>query len=460
MQTLRDAMLLQFSARNFSCFAEDVLFSMVASADATHPRHVVQSEVGRRPRILRLAALYGANGHGKSQLVEALRFMRDFVLDGTSAGDAIERKPFRLDPQRISEPSRFEIVIDHEAMEYSYGFAVDDERVHEEWLFARKTAKERRLFERVTEASGKVTVEFGPMLRGATKKERQFLDFVAEGTRPNQLFLTEALDRNVEALKPLLRWFRRVLVIVSADDLPQPVAFRASREQSFADYLTEFLKRAGTGIDGVTVQETLMDEDDFLTKAPQAIKKQILSAIDRGNAVGLVAHPRADVLTIYKNPRGERVVGRLKTTHASRQGTSVEFQFSEESCGTQRLMELLPILADAESVERVYVVDELDRKLHPALSRLFVETFIDRCEEASRTQLVFTTHDTHLMDLGLLRRDEIWFLEKDQWGASELYPLTDLKIRPDLKIEKGYLLGRFGAVPLIQAKGIGGNQLH
>lgn len=453
-------MLLQLSARNFGCFAEEVLFSMVASADATHPRHVVQSEAGRQPRILRLAALYGANGHGKSQLVEALRFMRDLVVEGTSAGDAIQRKPFRLDPTRLGEPSRFEIVIDHEGLEYSYGFSVDDERVQEEWLFARKTSKERRLFERVTDTVGTVTVEFGPMLRGSTKQERQFLEFVAKGTRPNQLFLTEALDRNVEALTPLLRWFRRVLVIVSADDLPQPVAFRASREQSFVDYLADFLRRAGTGINEVTVEETPLEEDDFLKGAPQALKKQTLGSIDRGNAVGLVAHPRADVLTIYKNPQGDRVVGRLKTKHASRHGESIEFQFSEESCGTQRLMELLPILADAESGERVYVVDELDRKLHPALSRLFVETFIDRCEKTSRTQLIFTTHDTHLMDLGLLRRDEIWFLEKDRWGASELYPLTDLKVRPDLKIEKGYLLGRFGAVPLIQTQSVSGEHPH
>lgn len=144
------------------------------------------------------------------------------------------------------------------------------------------------------------------------------------------------------------------------------------------------------------------------------------------------------------------MVGRLTTRHSSKKGSSVEFQFSEESSGTQRLMEILPVLADAESQERVYVIDELDRKLHPALSRLFVETFIYRCDEPSRTQLIFTTHDTHLMDRKLLRRDEIWFLEKDRWGASTLYPMTDLKVRPDLKIEKGYLQGRFGAVPLVQ----------
>ncbi len=443
-------MLLQFSVRNFACFAREASFSMVASGDDSHPKHVVQSAVGRKPRVLRLAALYGANGHGKSKVVEALRFVRDLVVDGTRPGDGIDRTTFRLDPDLLNEPSRFELTIDHAGVEYNYGFAVDDERVREEWLFARLTSRESKFFERLTDKAGEVTVEFGASLAGRTKKERQRMEFVAEGTRPNQLFLTEAFDRNVEELEPLLQWFRRVLVILSADDLPQPIAFRASRQSSFVDYLEDFLRRAGTGIDGVTVDETPLDVDDFFTDAPREIVKKIVGAVEKDSAVGLLENPQNGLITIYKNRAGEKVVGRLKTTHSSKSGGSVEFQFSEESSGTQRLMEIMPVLADAESQERVYVVDELDRKLHPALSRLFVETFIHRCDEPTRTQLIFTTHDTHLMDLNLLRRDEIWFLEKDRWGASELYPMTDLKVRPDLKIEKGYLQGRFGAVPLIE----------
>jgi AAA15 family ATPase/GTPase len=444
-------MLLQFSVRNFACFAQEASFTMVASSDSSHPEHVVQSSAGRKPRVLRVAALYGANGHGKSKIVEALRFVRDLVVDGTKAGDGIDRSPFRLDPNLLSEPSRFELVIDHADVEYTYGFAVDDDRVQEEWLFARLTSRESKFFERITDEASEVTVEFGPSLAGGSKKERQRMEFVAEGTRPNQLFLTEALDRNVEQLQPLLNWFRRVLVILSADGLPQPIAFRASRQRSFVDFLTDFLQRAGTGIDGVKVDETPLDVDDFFEDAPRDFVKHVVGAVEKGSAVGVMASPRNDLLTIYKNSAGERVVGRLKTTHSSKKGGSIEFQFSEESSGTQRLMEILPVLADAESQERVYVVDELDRKLHPALSRLFVETFIHRCDEPTRTQLIFTTHDTHLMDLKLLRRDEIWFLEKDRWGASELYPMTELNVRPDLKIEKGYLQGRFGAVPLVQS---------
>jgi AAA15 family ATPase/GTPase len=113
-------------------------------------------------------------------------------------------------------------------------------------------------------------------------------------------------------------------------------------------------------------------------------------------------------------------------------------------------MEILPMLADVRTQEKVYVIDELDRKLHPLLSRLFVSTYLEQCGEEEGGQLVFTTHDDNLLDLDLLRRDEIWFLEKDRFGASRLFSLNDLRVRPDLKINKGYLAGRFGGIPKLR----------
>jgi AAA15 family ATPase/GTPase len=389
-------MLLLFSVQNFACFAEEALFSMVASSDASQPQHVVESEAGRKPRILRLAALYGANGHGKSKIVEALRFVRDLVVDGTKAGDPIECPTFRLDSDLSEAASRFEIVIDYDGVEYSYGFVVDEKRVLEEWLFARLTSRESRFFERITDDDGKVTVEFGPALGGGSKKERQLLEFVAEGTRPDQLFLTEALDRNVGQVKPMLEWFRRVLVIVSADDAPQAVAIRAGRDQSLTDFLADFLSRAGTGVDGVKVEETPVDGDGFFGGAPTSFLKSLSETVDKGHVFNFVDQTKNEVITVYKNSDGERVVGRLKTIHRSKNGGSVEFQFGDESSGTQRLMEIMPILADAESRERVYVVDELDRKLHPALSRLFVETFIQRCRRQPHT--AYLHHPRHPPD--------------------------------------------------------------
>ncbi len=442
-------MLVQFAVENFACFADEVLFSMVASAATEHPGHIVQSEAGRRPRILRVAALYGPNAHGKSRLIEALHFAQLFVVAGTRRGAPIPRVPFRLDTDRLHQPSRFDFLIDYQGSEYSYGFAVDGERVQEEWLFVRTTAKEVRYFERVTDFEGKVRVETGPALTGRTNKQKDFLELVALGTRPNQLFLTEAADRNVEKLTPLYDWFKSVLTIVKAESVPQPLAVRASREQDFVAFLANFLQQAGTGIKDVVAEEVPLDFDQQLPGASATVRTEIEADVQEGAIVGLLG-PKGESLTFYRNDQGQPMTARLKTVHEGRDGGQVRFDFEDESSGTRRLMEILPILADVGTRERVYVVDELDRKLHPHLSRFFVSSFLDRCGQDQRSQLVFTTHDTHLMDLDLLRRDEIWFFEKNAFGASTLYSMNALNVRRDLKLEKSYLQGRFGGIPLIR----------
>lgn len=450
-------MLLQFAVENFACFADEVLFSMVASAGAEHPRHVVQSMTGRKPRVLRVAALYGANAHGKTKLIEALAFARRLVVGGTKSGTRIGSVPFRLDPARREQPSRCEFLIEYEGIEYSYGFAVDAERVHEEWLFTRRGAREMRWFERKTDPSGKIIIECSQALTGRTSKQRGFIEFVAQGTRPNQLFLTEAVDRNVEKLRPLFDWFKDVLTIVPAETAYELLAVRVNQERDFVDMMADFLRGAGTGIDGLSAREDAIDFASQVPDIPESLREMIKTNIEKGSIIN-VSGPRGESLTYYRNDQGQPVLATLKTLHLAKDGTKVGFDLHDESSGTRRVMEILPILADVASGERVYVVDELDRKLHPLLSRLFVQNFINRCGDAQRAQLIFTTHDTHLMDLELLRRDEIWFFEKDQYGSSRLYSLSDLKVRPDLKIEKGYLNGRFGGIPLIQEPAAGSDR--
>ena len=442
-------MLLQFAIENFACFSDEVLFSLVASSDEEHPDHLVPTETGRKPNILRTAALYGANAHGKTKLIEALRFAQSLVVKGTKSGQPIRVSPFRLDPKRLEQPSRFDFVIDYQDIEYSYGFEVDSERVHEEWLYARPNVREVKYFERITDAEGKVTVDPGPSLAGRSKKEQQFLEFVAKGTRPNQLFLTEAVDRNVEKLQPLFQWFSEVLTIIAATARVQPLEVRANKEVDFMKFIGEFLNKAGTGIEGIETVKEELDYDKHMPGIPEDLRDKIEEDIQEGAIITLMSEEGAS-FSICAGETGKPVLVRLKTLHVGRDGLRVRFDFEEESAGTQRLMDILPILADVQVREKVYVIDELDRKLHPLLSRLFVESYLKQRDRPQRGQLIFTTHDTHLLDLDLLRRDEIWFLQKEQDGASKLYSLSDLKVRSDLKIEKGYLNGRFGGIPFIK----------
>lgn len=442
-------MLLQFAVENFACFADETLFSMVASSDEEHPGHLVASETGRKPRILRTGALYGANAHGKTKLIEALRCAQSLVVQGTKSGQPITVSPFRLDPARLEQPSRFDFVIDYQGVEYSYGFEVDRERVHGEWLFARPNVREVTYFERITDAAGKVTVDPGPSLAGRSKKEQQFLEFVAKGTRPNQLFLTEAVDRNVEKLQPLFRWFKDVLTIIAATDRVQPLEIRANKEEDFMAFIGDFLNKSGTGIEGIETVEEELDYEKHMPGTPDEVRNRFEKEIEKGAIITLMSGEGAS-FSICVDDTGKPMLVRLKTLHSGKNGMRVRFDFEEESAGTQRLMDILPVLADVQAREKVYVIDELDRKLHPLLSRLFVESYLTQSDRPRRGQLIFTTHDTHLLDLDLLRRDEIWFLQKEDDGASQLYSLSDLKVRSDLKIEKGYLNGRFGGIPHIR----------
>lgn len=439
-------MLLQFSVENFACFSDEALFSMVATSGEEHPGHLVETESGRKPRILRTAALYGANAHGKTKLIEALHFAQSLIVQGTKSTQLVKVSPFRLDPIRLQQPSRFDFVIDYQEVEYSYGFKVDRERVHEEWLYAKPGVREVTFFERITDAEGRVTVDPGPSLAGRSKKEQQFLAFVAKGTRPNQLFLTEAVDRNVEKLQPLFQWFKEVLTIIAATAHAQSLEIRANEEKDFTAFIGDFLDKAGTGIAGI---ETEQEELNYSKHGiPEHLRDEFEQTIEKGGIATLMSEEGAS-FSICADATGKPMLVRLKTRHTGKDGVPVLFDFEEESAGTQRLMDILPILADAQTQEKVYVIDELDRKLHPLLSRLFVETYLGQGIAPRRGQLIFTTHDTHLLDLDLLRRDEIWFLQKGDDGASNLYSLSDLKVRADLKIEKGYLNGRFGGIPFI-----------
>lgn len=439
-------MLLRFSVENVYSFADEVSLSMVASGDDKHPGHRVVLRENYRFQALRTTALYGANAHGKTNLIEAMSLARSLIVEGRKPGQPMPVEQFRLDPQYRDKPSKFEFVIFWEGIEYTYGFILDSRRILEEWLFARPKMQEVRYFERLTDSKGKIQVEFGPSLTRKGTKDEQFLDFVARGTRENQLFLTEAVDRNVKKLAPVYQWFREILTIVPTHLPVQPIELRAIKEDRLVDFIGGFLRKAGTGIEGISAEEEPLDFEKYFPGLPQDLRIKFEEEVKNGKALSLATGDGAS-FAIYPGDDGPRMV-RLRTIHKCTDGSAVHFDFEDESSGTQRIMQILPVLADLGSGCRVYVIDELDRKLHPLLSRLFVESFLN-LGEGDSSQLIFTTHETSLLDLELLRRDEIWFVEKDKIGSSHLYSLASLKVRPDLKIERGYLQGRFGAIPFV-----------
>lgn len=424
-------MLIQFVVENFLSFRDKQILSMrapepdAARIGAAFDRDKQQTVRAGGEEILRCAALYGANASGKSNLVRAIDFVRSLVLQGTASDQPIARRPFKLDPACSARPSRFELVFVHDDVLYFYGFAVDSERVHSEWLCRGPEDGSELLFRRELDAvSGQYVFEIGDAL-ASDPVRKQFYAFLHEGTRPHQLFLHEAQERNAPELEPPLQWLRCWLRIMYPGTPQIALAALVETDPDFRSFLAALLARVDMGIGTIDTRRAPLPRLD-------------LARLSSGQSV-------------RRGEEGELEEIRLITGHGGGQD-AVMFELDEESDGTQRLMHLARVLYRGEhTTDRLFVIDELDRSLHPMLTRFFLQEFLRAGSAASPNQLICTTHDTNLLDLNLLPPSSIWFVEKDREGSSHLYSLDEfdesqLAALHD-QTEEGYLADRFGAIP-------------
>jgi uncharacterized protein len=443
-------MLVQFTVANFLSFKEETTFNLLAENSEQHLSHVITDKLGKGRSLLRMAAIYGANGSGKSNLIKAIRFAQHLILEGTRGQQSIGVTPFKLG-NTSGIPSSFEFIFMTDDILYSYGFRLNPTQILEEWLHATPRTREVQYFERLTskESKKETKVVFGSSFKGKSKHDALFLDFVAKGTRPNQLFLTEAAERNVKLVLPIMEWFKDLLII-SAESQFQHLEITVQNNTEFTDFLGEFLKASGTGIDKVVTEEMELDAEHHLADLTQEERSDFIEQLQESNASQVIMMGSGgERFTLTKKDGGSLNFIQLKSQHRGENGQLIDFTLKEESDGTQRLIHLAPVLFKFKKErEGVVIIDELDRRLHPLLSRFFIQVAL-AYGAANHNQLIFTTHDTNLLDLDFLRRDEIWFIEKDAQGSSKLESLAEFKIRPDLIIEKGYLNGRFGAIPFL-----------
>jgi len=441
-------MLIRFVFENFRSFKEESVFEMLATSSKEHSSHIINDEENKPVSTVRIAAMYGANASGKSNVVSAMSFAQDLIVDGTKNEQRINVTPFRLDKKSRLNPSKFEFTFKHLGVIYIYGFILSSNEIIEEWLFVTPKNREVKYFERVTKKN-KVKVEFGDSFvrKGKGAKSKQFLDFVAEGTRPNQLFLTEAVNHNVERLKPIRQWFTDVLQIIEAESHYGALEIKVQKDKTFTGFLGNFLESVGTGIEEITTEKRNLNLDTDFEGMDEDDKRKLKDRLAKGGAVSMHRSDGAQ-FCVTQEDGNELILINLKTKHVGADQTTELFDVEDESDGTQRLMHLVPVLFSSKYTDNVYVIDELDRRLHPLLSQAFLRNYLN-CAENRKGQLIFTTHDTNLLDAELLRNDEVWFVEKNNHGASKLYSLAEFKLRQGLKIEKGYLNGRFGAIPFI-----------
>lgn len=439
-------MLIRLRLQNLLSFQNEVDLNLIATAERRHSHHIKTAKNRRKDlRILRFAALYGANAAGKSNLVRALAFAQHLITHGTPAHTKIPVPQFRLNPTQRDQPAQISIEFQSQGKIYEYGFDLDRDCIQEEWLWQRTKTTETHLFTRTTDPSGLVTVTYGPFFQSLNPEEQQFFSFIAKGTRPNQLFLRETLDRNLPHFQPVYHWFQNTLTIINPNSAP--LTLELEPHQDFQAFFNQMLQAADMGIHQISLAEVAWDSPEghiarfILEQSPEC---------DRAAAV-YIRTDQGHRLTVVQDNDRQKLL-KVITLHPDTTGkTLIPFDIAEESDGTQRLLDFIPMLQELllSETEKVFIVDEVGRSLHPQLSRLIADLHLQPAQQHTPTQLIITTHETHLLDLDLLRRDEIWFLEKQADGATDLYSLADFPAQTGRSIAKSYLQGRYGGIPFL-----------
>lgn len=435
-------MLIQFTVSNFRSFGGEETLSMVANTritdHATH--HVPIGDTGRS--VLRCAMLYGANAAGKSNLVKAIAFAQRLIIESA------ERRGLYFDRCRLPEfadkPSLFEFRFLINDQVFIYGFDVQVGKIVSEWLAIKKGDAELELFARDDKGETVINENCAKLID--PQSAHTFNILCGLPLRKDQLFLNRAIglptSAQGETLSSIIEWFASELTVLPAGSQTDRLLEKIQSDKTFKEFSAEFLRSVGTGVGDLAIDEDVRDANSW--------EKHLLES--RGKAgfpVYYFPHERENDRDLRPDPANPTkvIVRHLRALHRTT-NASFYISFGEESDGTQALLHLLASLAVPGSKSRTLVIDELDRSLHPLLSWEFVRFFSEANTESCK-QLIVTTHEAHLLNQELLRRDEYWFVEKDKNQQSRLYSLNDFEIRKDLKLQKGYLQGRFGAIPMI-----------
>lgn len=446
-------MLIRFSVENFKSFNDRQELVMIpAKKLKTNKEHVIALN---KVSVLRNATIYGANASGKTNIIDAIRFAKHVITKKIPM--EVSKMYCRVFSENQEKESKFEFEIFKNGKFYAYGFSLlmSDQIIKSEWLYELLPSKNTQtmLFERETDTN---RLELGENLILDEIDTMRFktykLDFEDNNTG---LFIRE-MNRNKKMNKEskltffrdVFEWFDEDLVTIFPD---QPITnFEYFYGDGGSDKINEIIELFDTGISKVKIEE--ISVADLKNKIPTKIADDILQSFKNkleDSVDNMKAMMSLRTNTAFYNIKGAKGEDPVITTIMLEHGNAFsDFEFSEESDGTRRLFDLLDILISNEK-NKIYVIDELERSLHPKLTYKFLELFFEYLKE-NNTQLIFTTHESTIMDQELLRRDEIWFVERNKDNVSHLYSLDRFKERYDKKLSKAYLEGRYGAVPVLK----------
>lgn len=417
-------MLIRFSVSNYLSFLNPAVFDMrpeKIQKDGDLGKHIHVDSTGKEVYTLPIGVIFGANASGKTNFITAISFMRSCVLGTLQRQQGPEGElllpvvPFLLNPESRNEPSVFEVQFKYKEVVYNYGFAISEKQIHEEWLYAYFTRKETRLFHRIVDGKRGI-FQWGAKLKNFKKIGAML---------PSTMLAITFLES--ELLKPVFEWFLKLIIIFPNSKL-SGLSQSVFQDPKFSKFLSESLHEIDTGIDKIiSIKKEKAEKSlDQLPMSVRAYLKQTQDVLPANQSYQLFTH------------------------HAGAEGTQLPSWL--ESAGTLRMMNLLPVFYMMEQrTNNIFLIDELSSNLHPLLSSWFIQKFLS-LNQQYKSQLVFTTHDTSLLSNKALRRDEIWFVDKDANGASSFSRLSEFIVSNGLNFENGYISGRFGGIPNLAEK--------
>lgn len=433
-------MIVKASVDNVLSFNEETSISFVASKSDSLSAHVTRAKLRDDISILKMGLIYGANGSGKSNIIKCIASLQEFALKGCPD---VKLEPFKLAAEQRGI-SKIEVEFKAGDKFYAYGVAYGKQRITEEWLYQIGSRDGKPIYTR-TVTDDKDDISFSPSYVKAGSKDMEFLFFLADGTPKNKTFLHEYIVRNgkgIEAIPIVYDWFRQMQIIFPGTR-SRDIAVRVLTDKDFREATKALLKLFGTGVSDFKRVEIRPEEAGIPDTVQQNIEKRLL---DQGSG-GIVVSDGTRYF--YVELRKEQIIAwmELKMVHVADDGSERVFNITEESDGTVRLLDFIPMLIDMRVNDAVYLVDEIDRSMHPMMT---VELFkcydkILASKHGRNVQLICTTHESTLLSEAPIRNDEVWFVEKDANGASHMTSLVEYKPRQDIR--RGYLMGRYGAIP-------------
>lgn len=430
-------MILRITIENLFSFNEETEISFVAGKSTAHEKQIIRAKGRNDISTLKAGIIYGANASGKSNIIKAVSLLQAIALKGVP-NKYIE--PFKLSAEP-NKYSKVEVEFKYGPKYYAYGAVFTVKGINEEWLYDINSREDKKIFTRKVESNNN-EFTFGAI--SGDNETSQLLKFISHSTPFTDSFLSEYIKRNgrgLDSINEAYDWMRNNLNIIFPESRFNGLSIRVEKDKDFAEATKSLLEYFNTGITDIRRTKIAKENTDL----PNDLLNEILSKSEPSTGVMIMSPNDTSMYYVETDALGVTSIYKQIAIHKSEDNREIPFEMYEESDGSIRLLDFIPMLIDLRLNDAVYLIDEIDRSMHPMLSQKILEYYFNYLSEERDTQLIFTTHESNLLNLDLIRSDEVWFVEKAHDGSSHLTSLSEYKPREDVR--KGYLQGRYGAIP-------------